>query len=168
MAINSVRERLLKRLRISPDPHHRRRQLLGLTASIVTILALALAEAHNGFRARPYHTSKFRGADWVRELLRGHPQRIKDVLGVQKHVFLAFRAELVVYCGLRPSRGISVDEQVAIFLYMVVTNLPNRQVAERFQRSGDTISRYVHYVAFLVFCLLILLTLELFNVSSMP
>jgi len=42
--------------------------------------------------------------------------------------------------GLRHTR-VTVQEQVAIFLYTATTGLPNRKVAERFQRSGDTISR---------------------------
>ena len=42
---------------------------------------------------------------------------------------------------LKHSRYMSTEEQVTIFLYTVVTNLPNRKVAERFQRSSETISR---------------------------
>jgi len=37
---------------------------------------------------------------------------------------------------------VDLEEQVEIFLYIIVTNLSNRKVAERFQRSGVTISKY--------------------------
>lgn len=34
----------------------------------------------------PYHTSALSGIAWVHELLNGHPDRIKNELGVRKHV----------------------------------------------------------------------------------
>ena len=36
---------------------------------------------------QPYHTSILSGQMWVRELLGGNPQCIKDQLGMAKHVF---------------------------------------------------------------------------------
>ena len=52
-----------------------------------------------------------------------------------------------------------LEEQVAIFLYVLVTNLSNRKVGERFQRSGDTVSRHE---CSLLYCLPLLICICLF------
>ncbi|THV04200.1 hypothetical protein K435DRAFT_577361, partial [Dendrothele bispora CBS 962.96] len=44
--------------------------------------------------------------------------------------------------GLEDSRGITLEEKVAIFLYASVTGLNIRHTGERFQRSNETISKY--------------------------
>lgn len=48
--------------------------------------------------------------------------------------------------GLRSSRNVSIDEQVAIFLHIIAHNVKNRVITCRFYRSGETISRYVSRV----------------------
>lgn len=92
----------------------------------------------------PYHTSVLSGEAWVLELLNGHPKRIRCELGVHKHVFNALIKEL----GLKPSRNVTSEEKLSIFLYKCVTGLSVPHVGERFQRSNDTISGYFHSVIF--------------------
>lgn len=46
---------------------------------------------------------------------------------------------------LSATRYVSVAEQLAIFLFMVGHNNSNRAAQERFQHSGETISRLVSY-----------------------
>ncbi|KAI6154143.1 hypothetical protein BKA82DRAFT_53319, partial [Pisolithus tinctorius] len=54
---------------------------------------------------------------WVYELLDGHPQCIKNNLSVQKEQFEAL-VYILCDCGFsRSCHGISVEEQLAIFLY---------------------------------------------------
>ena len=43
--------------------------------------------------------------------------------------------------GVRDSRYIMADEQLAIFLYASVTGASNQKLQVRFQRSADTISK---------------------------
>ena len=93
---------------------------------------------------QPYHTSSLSGEKWVLELLQGHPGRIHHELGIYKHIFLKLIAELVGL-GYSPSRYITLEEQLAIFLYTCRTGLSIRHIAERFQRSSDTISKYALY-----------------------
>jgi hypothetical protein len=93
---------------------------------------------------QPYHTSALTGAAWVKELMYGHPDRIWTVLGMRLHVFVALVLELRLVCGLGDSRYVTLEEQVAIFLYTCVTGLSIRHVGERFQRSNETISKYVY------------------------
>jgi hypothetical protein len=80
----------------------------------------------------------------VLELLIGHPDRIRTSLGVDKAMFTHLVSALRLI-GLSDSRYVTLEEQVAIFLYGVVTGLPIRHIAERFQRSNDTVSKYVCY-----------------------
>ncbi|KAL4567057.1 hypothetical protein LXL04_022628 [Taraxacum kok-saghyz] len=54
--------------------------------------------------------------------------------------------DLEVHYGLTQSRRISVKEKVALFLYTLALGLSNRDVGERFQRSGETVSRAFHDV----------------------
>ncbi|PWA84262.1 hypothetical protein CTI12_AA156340 [Artemisia annua] len=48
--------------------------------------------------------------------------------------------------GLRNSKHMLVDEQVAMFLHTLAHNEKNRIIVNRFQRSGETISRYFKLV----------------------
>ena len=89
----------------------------------------------------PYHTSALSGANWVIELLQGHPECIWCELGVHKHVF-HFLVLYLQMIGVQHSQGV-LEEQLAIFLYRCVTGLSICHVAEHFQRSTDTISKHV-------------------------
>jgi hypothetical protein len=89
---------------------------------------------------QPYHMSALTGITWVEELKYGHPNRIWTELGMCLHVFIALVAELHL-CGLADSQYIVLEEQVVIFLYMLVTGLSIRHIAERFQHSNETISK---------------------------
>lgn len=90
----------------------------------------------------PYHNSLFSGAAWVQKLLSGHRNRIKDVLGVRKHVFLGLQDELL-RLGFSDSCHITLEEQLAIFLWAYRTGVKTRQLAECFQHSLATVSKYV-------------------------
>jgi hypothetical protein len=59
-------------------------------------------------------------------------------------VFRKLIHELRTKAGLRPTRYVSSKEQLAIFLCIAWTGLGNQKMQEWFQRSGDTISKYVH------------------------
>ena len=91
---------------------------------------------------QPYHTSALSGEAWLVELILGHPGRIRCELGMDVHTFKSVTLDLRRY-GHEASKHVSLEEQLAIFLYICVTGLPIRHVGERFQRSNDTISRYV-------------------------
>ena len=123
-----IRQRVLQRLR-----HY-----IALFATIIlngtSSLLLSLTERE------PYHTSILTGEGWVMELLAGHPKRIRCELGVHRHVFLELIQELR-RLGHDRSKYVSLEEQLAIFLYISVTGVTIRHAGERFQRSNETISR---------------------------
>jgi hypothetical protein len=66
--------------------------------------------------------SALSGEDWVQELIHGHPNCIKTELGMHLHVFKSLCTVLQT-CGLKPSKHLSCEEQLAIFLYSLVTGL---------------------------------------------
>ena len=120
----------------------RRRILLHALAFIQILLTAILVIADTPTTREPYHTSILTGEGWVLELLTGHPERIYAELGVHHHVFYALIAELKA-AGHSDSRHVTLEEQLAIFLYASVTGLSIRHLGERFQRSNETISKFV-------------------------
>jgi len=138
-----------------PSKHHARRVCLrcdhvcqrrrALVATIaVTIIAFVMEAIHATERLlnpEPYHTSQLSGRRWVEELKDGHPDCMADNIGVWPAVFSKLEQELVWKGGLLPSRWVDTSEMLAIFLYQVVTNSTIRKIAERFQRSNETISK---------------------------
>ena len=120
---------------------HRRQRVIRYAALIVSIIISATANILQSVYVRePYHTSALSGEAWVLEFLCGHPNRIHMELGVSVEVFSNLVQELRDI-GYQNSRNVSLEEQLAIFLYMCVTGLTIRHVGERFQRSNETISR---------------------------
>ena len=99
------------------------------------------------FKQPPYHTSVLSGQMWVIELLGGNPRWIKYQLGMQKKVFKMFIRKLTSMTNASATQHVALEEQVAIFLYIIVTNLSNRKVAECFQQSGQTISKYHFFLS---------------------
>ena len=117
-------------------------QIISLCLS-VTLNAFTSLQTQSARRTRePYHTSILTGEEWVIELLTGHPKRIRCELGLSSEAFVYLIDELRKI-GYSDSKFLSLEEQLAIFLYMSVTGLTIRHVGERFQRSNETISRYV-------------------------
>jgi hypothetical protein len=80
----------------------------------------------------PYHKSILSGYAWLQELLHGHPERICTELGLHKEAFLALIQELRSM-GHGDTRYVTLEEQLAIFLYTSITGLSIRHVGERFQ-----------------------------------
>jgi hypothetical protein len=82
------------------------------------------------------------GHDYVHELLdpKNH-ERIHEVFRMGYSTFIALRDWLLAHTALRPTKGLTVEEKLAIFLYIVTRPASNRDAQERFSHSGDTISR---------------------------
>jgi hypothetical protein len=118
-----------------------RRRLHQFIVLFLSIVVTATASVVQSLEGRePYHTSILTGEGWVMELLGGHPDRIRCELGMSLDVYSDLISDLreMGYCN---SRNVSLEEQLAIFLYAAVTGLTVRHLGERFQRSNETISR---------------------------
>ncbi|KAJ7055430.1 hypothetical protein C8F01DRAFT_930142, partial [Mycena amicta] len=66
---------------------------------------------------RPFHTSILTGYAWLNEILNGHPDRIRNELGMTSTMFTLLWTELVTTCGLCDSRYVTAQEQLSIFVY---------------------------------------------------
>ena len=84
--------------------------------------------------------SALSGHAWVMELLNSHPDCIKNELAMRKHVFHALVAAFQA-SRLQDSHHLSLNEKVAIFLYISVTGMRIRNVGEHFQHANETISK---------------------------
>ena len=109
---------------------HRRAACL---MDVLAVTGQAMNYGNMNFFRQPYHNSLLSGQIWVNELLGGNPRHIKDQLGMQKKVFRMFIRKLTSMTNARDTQHVDLEEQVAIFLYIIVTNLSNRKVAEHFQ-----------------------------------
>ena len=114
--------------------------LAAITLQLSLLLPTLMRLIHRYYMKEPYHTSILSGYAWVQELLQGHPERIRTELGVHKEVFHALLRELQLM-GHCDSKYVTLEEQLAIFLYTSVTGLSVRHVGERFQRANGTISK---------------------------
>lgn len=89
----------------------------------------------------PMRTSILSGQMWLNELLHGNPKRFHEQIGMGTQIFKRLSWELQTHSGLHDSRYISADEQLAIWLHLARFGLRSRMLQERFQHSGDTVSK---------------------------
>ena len=69
-----------------------------------------------------------------------------EQLRMNRNTFKALCTMLEVKGGLRDTKHMLVDEQVAMFVHILAHHVKNRVIKFRFQRSGETISRYFRHV----------------------
>jgi hypothetical protein len=118
--------------------------LLDLTLLLILIAVSAAATVLSSrYNKRAQHTSRLSGEQWVQELLHGHEIRIHNELGLREGIFRHLLAVLIRDGGVQHTRYVSAEEQLATFLHYAHRGLSNRALQERFQRSGDTISKCV-------------------------
>jgi len=121
--------------------HSRRRRLLVFLTIILARIAVIANQLFSPAPRIPYHTSILTGHGWVLELMSGHPDRIKTNLGMSIKAFSAL-VEILDQNEIKESRkGVTVEEQLAIYLYTCVTGLSSRLVGEQFQRTTDTVTK---------------------------
>uniref|UniRef100_A0A0E0LNT3 Uncharacterized protein n=1 Tax=Oryza punctata TaxID=4537 RepID=A0A0E0LNT3_ORYPU len=95
---------------------------------------------------RPLHTSSLSGAVKVREILEGHEHWSRVEFRMEPEIFRATANYLRRECLLCDTRGVNVEEQLGIFMYMISHNASNEDLQNGFQHSGETISRKVNEV----------------------
>ena len=106
----------------------------GLVGGLVTM------QAHHVPFKTPMHTSILISEGWIQELLIGHPAHFRRSMGMSKHVFWRLIQELHVFARLCLTKYVSMNEQVAIFMYICVSRNMNCQAQECFQHSGDIVT----------------------------
>ncbi|RWR96010.1 putative nuclease HARBI1 [Cinnamomum micranthum f. kanehirae] len=114
-------------------------------AQSITLICILGYYYSYGYRDR-VHDSILSGDSFVNELLIGHERSCFDLLRVSKGCYINLSNELRERGLLADSRNVTVEEQVAIFLFTIAHNERNRVMQNRFQHSGETISRYFNRV----------------------
>ncbi|XP_024641527.2 uncharacterized protein [Medicago truncatula] len=110
------------------------------------ILAALLGEYATKYLCKePCRTSELTGHAWVQEILQGNPTRCYEMFRMEKHIFHKLCHELVEH-DLKSSKHMGVEEMVAMFLVVVGHGVGNRMIQERFQHSGETVSRHFYRV----------------------
>ncbi|XVF58909.1 hypothetical protein PTKIN_Ptkin07bG0103800 [Pterospermum kingtungense] len=86
------------------------------------------------------------GSGFMNEVLEGPDDLCREMFRMDKHVFHKLCYTLRHRGMLRDTAGVMIEEQLAIFLNIVGHNERNRVIQERFQHSGETISRHFNNV----------------------
>ncbi|KAG5063498.1 hypothetical protein JHK85_004681 [Glycine max] len=92
----------------------------------------------------PCRDSSMKAHRWVSEILNGHPIRCYQMFRMKKLVFLELCDILETKYNLKKTRNVNIYEQVGLFLYMLSQPGSVRNCEERFQHSGETISKHFH------------------------
>ncbi|KAG7088644.1 hypothetical protein E1B28_012616 [Marasmius oreades] len=98
-----------------------KRKKLGALALICASAAYVAITGHPAKEPVPMYTSILTGQCWLDELLKGHPLRFQQQLGVTKEVFCQLLLELQLFYSLTDSKYVTADEQLAMFLYFAST-----------------------------------------------
>ena len=92
------------------------------------------------------NTSILTGAQKTIELLEGHPVRFYELIRLEKHTFYLLRDALCERKLLKDTNRMTVDEQLLMFLHTIGHNVRNRVMQDRYQHSGEPISRHFNKV----------------------
>ena len=87
-------------------------------------------------------TSHHLGHSFVLEVLNGHKDRIHQQFRMEKHVFIKLCQVVSESYGLKRDKNVSIIDSVAIFFITLGHAFGNRMAQERFQHSGEIISRW--------------------------
>jgi hypothetical protein len=112
---------------------------------LITIASVVGGYASIYIEKNPCRTSPLSGKEYIQELLTSHPRRISEVLRMPLDTFLSLCTWLKSRDLLKASTNVTIEEQIAIFMYIVGQNASNRSAQERFQHSGETISRCLNF-----------------------
>lgn len=101
---------------------------------------------YNSITKQPRRSISPAGTGFMTEVLNSCDDYGREMLRMDKHVFLKLSDSLRRRGMLRDTAGVMIEEQLAIFLNIVGHNERNRVIQERFQHSGETISRHFNNV----------------------
>lgn len=110
---------------------------------LVTLIPLLMEDFFSD-EPQPQSISVLTGRLYVEELLRGNMHTFRSVARMDKETFTRL-TNLLREAGLDDTPHISVEEKILIHI-QVCCGLSNRNIMNRFQHSGDTISKIVREV----------------------
>ncbi|PPD93831.1 hypothetical protein GOBAR_DD09137 [Gossypium barbadense] len=97
-------------------------------------------------RIRSYTLDFYAKRDYVKRLVYASDETCIEQVRMNRTAFLKLCEMLESIGGLKSSRNMLVDEQVAMFLHIISHHLKNRVIKHHFRRSGETVSKAFHSV----------------------
>ncbi|PPD76897.1 hypothetical protein GOBAR_DD26187 [Gossypium barbadense] len=97
-------------------------------------------------RIRSYTLDFYAKRDYVKKLVYASDETCIEQVRMNRTAFFKLCEMLESIGGLKLSRNMLVDEQVAMFLHIISYHLKNRVIKHHFRRSGETVSRAFHSV----------------------
>ena len=94
----------------------------------------------------PEHTSSLPGAKKVKEILEGHENWCKKEFRMEAEIFRAIANFLRAENLLRDTRGMKIEEQLGLFMFMLSHNASTERLKNEFQQSGETVHRKIYDV----------------------
>ncbi|XP_060972307.1 uncharacterized protein LOC133038235 [Cannabis sativa] len=94
----------------------------------------------------PCMNSSQTGHMWLMEILQGNESRCHRMFRMEKGVFIKLCNELEANYGFKGSKRMCALEILGMFLFTLGHGAGNRLTQERFQHSGETVSRYFNKV----------------------
>ncbi|PPD73056.1 hypothetical protein GOBAR_DD30037 [Gossypium barbadense] len=95
---------------------------------------------------RSYTLDFYAKRDYVKRLVYASDETYIEQVRMNRTAFFKLCEMLESLGGLKSSRNMLVDEQVAMFLHIISHHLKNRVIKHHFRRSGETVSRAFHSV----------------------
>lgn len=108
---------------------------------VVAVASLIATEQQRQSTSIPFNRQTSGAAYTIDILTCGSDERIHRELRMTLNTFHLLRDWLLANTVLKSSRHMSIEEKLMVFLYITSKNNSNRDAAERFNHSGDTISR---------------------------
>ncbi|MFQ6658483.1 hypothetical protein Gotur_027729, partial [Gossypium turneri] len=97
-------------------------------------------------RIRSYILDFYAQRDYVKRIVYASDETCIEQVKMNRFSFFKLCEMLQTLKGLKSSRHMLVDEQVAMFLHIISHHLKNRVIKHHFNRSGETVSRSFHSV----------------------
>ncbi|PPD94131.1 hypothetical protein GOBAR_DD08836 [Gossypium barbadense] len=97
-------------------------------------------------RIGSYTVDFYAQRDYVKRLVYASDETCIEQVRMNRTAFFKLCEMLESIGGLKSSRFMLVDEQVAMFLHIISHHLKNRVIKHHFRRSGETVSRAFHSV----------------------
>ncbi|PPD66321.1 hypothetical protein GOBAR_DD36800 [Gossypium barbadense] len=104
-------------------------------------------------RIRSYNLDFYVKRDYVKRLVYASDETCIEQIRMNRTTFFKLCEMLESLGGLKSSRNMLVDEQVAMFLHIISHHLKNRVIKRHFRRSRKTVSRAFYSVLNVVICL---------------
>ena len=111
-------------------------------AALLAIMGILLTKIKRYLSLRlPYNDLELTGALYPQAVLQGNPRRCQAIFRLPAST-IYFLCEELLAIEIEPaSKLVSIEEQLCIFLYIVGHKNSNNEAQDRFQHSGETISK---------------------------